>query len=259
LRVEYFSILADEFRREGWPVTFGQTNPPSPPEPPPKVVRTELEVQDVSRDYAMALIRHILPEVEEFGRRFGPPLDGPVREEDIVMGESSVRMLRGRIWVTLRLNSGYQAHYWAGRVMRVNTDDIHLYPAAREEYGRLDTEENRDPIRVSPTEAVEKVRRVVVDRFGLSGKPLYLDTNPTFTHAPRSGAASGVRRYVFYWAKPETPDERDERIDRRILPDVSVYAEVDAVSGVIKMLSLMHPSLYRPDPEIGVPRNPAPN
>src|SRR5439155_26058390 len=111
LKVEYFHLMAQDFQRKPWPITFGQTNPPPPPKALPKVVRTELEVKDVSREYAMALIRHILPEIEEFGRKFGPPLAGPVRETDIVMGESGLRMEHGRICVSMRLKSGYQVAY----------------------------------------------------------------------------------------------------------------------------------------------------
>ena len=96
----------------------------------------------MSREYAMALIRAILPEIEEFGRKFGSPLAGPVRETDIVMGESRVQMLGGRVWASVRLRCGYQVDYWAGRVMTVHTPDIYSIDGAWKEEELRDTEEN---------------------------------------------------------------------------------------------------------------------
>src|SRR5213082_837380 len=252
LRVEYFSLGMD-FKRKPWPLTFGQTNPPTPPKPPLKVVRTELEVKDVSREYAMALIRHILPAIEEFGRKFGPPLDKPVHETDIVMGESSVRMMRGRVCASVRLKSGFQVNYGFGRVMAVFMPDAY---SAKEGEVR-DATQYYGPIRLTREKAVEQVRRLVLDKLALPEKPLYLDSSPTFLYAPESGATNGFSRYVFYWQKPETEQERNERIDRRMLLDITVWAEVDAGSGVIDWLSFMHPSLERPDPKIDVPMNPS--
>lgn len=257
LKVEYLWLSTQDFYRKGWPVTFGQTNLPPPPKSPLAVVRTELEVKDVSRDYAMALIHHIIPEIQDFGRKFGAPLTAPISESDIVMGESSVQMLRGKVWVSLRLKCGYLVDYWAGRIMTVHTPDIYSVTGAWEEERSRDTEEVRGPMRVTRAQAIEKVRRLVLDKFGLPEKPLYLDTMPEFYNSPVEGATNGIRRFVFGWHQPETEEQRRERISDRTMADISVMAEVDAVSGVIKLLSLMHPSLYRPDPKIDVPINPS--
>ncbi|MCL4179247.1 MAG: hypothetical protein KJ072_16080 [Verrucomicrobia bacterium] len=255
LRIEFLELLAEDFKREGLPLTYGKTDPLAPPTPAPKVVRTELEVADVSRDYAMALIRHILPQIEEFGRKFGPPLNLPMREADIVMGESKVCLQNGRILASLRHPSGYQVIYYKGRIATVNTEDVYSNHGSWEEHGRLDIEENRDPMRFTREQATEKVRRLLVDRFGLPEKPLYLDTKPQFYYAPRLDAAKGVRRYVFCWSKPETKEERENRLIQNRMADISILAEVDAVSGTIKLLSFMHPSLNRPEPVLEVPVN----
>ena len=141
--------------------------------------------------------------------------------------------------------------YWAGRVTAVYTEDAY----SPKEAERPNVRDYEGPVRWTREQAVEKVRRLVLDKFALPEKPLYLDVSPTFRYAPEPGATNGFNRYVFYWQKPETEQERNERIDRRILPELSVWAEVDAASGAIKLLSLMHPSLYRPDPKLDVPMN----
>jgi hypothetical protein len=77
---------------------------------------------------------------------------------------------------------------------------------------------------------------------------------PDFATAPKnSGQETQTISRQFHL---ETEKERDERISRQIVADISVISEVDAVSGVIKLLSLMHRSLYRPEPKIDVPINP---
>jgi len=241
LRVECFNLFWSDFYRKAWPVTLGQTNPAPAPTKPPKVVRTELEVRDVSREYAMAFIRGVLPAVEEFGRKFGPPLDRPVSEADIVMGESSVKMYNGRkparVWASLRLKCGYEVNYCAGRVMAVRTQDRYSVEGGWDDERLRETEEYRGPSRFTREQVVEKVRRMVVDRLGLPEKPLFLDTQPSFYYAPGEGVTNGLRRYVFAWQRPETPEEEAERLSRRIEAETSVLAEVDAVSGVIKVLS----------------------
>jgi len=261
LRVECFDLFWRGLDRKPWPVTLGQTNPPPPPKRPPKVARTDLEVKDVSQEYALAFIRAILPAVEDFGRKFGPPLDGPLTEADIVMGESSVQMYGGRnpkrVWASLRLKSGYQADYCAGRVMAVHTQDIYSVEGGWDDEELRETEEYRGPTRLTREQVVDKVRRLVVDRLGLPEKPLFLDTQPSFYYAPGEGATNGLRRYVFAWQRPETREQEAERHSQRMAQEISVLAEVDAVSGVIKALSLMHPSLDRPDPKIDVPMNPS--
>jgi hypothetical protein len=189
----------------------------------------------------MAFIRGVLPAVEEFGRKFGPPLDRPVSEADIVMGESSVKMYNGRkparVWASLRLKCGYEVNYCAGRVMAVRTQDRYSVEGGWDDERLRETEEYRGPSRFTREQVVEKVRRMVVDRLGLPEKPLFLDTQPSFYYAPGEGVTNGLRRYVFAWQRPETPEEEAERLSRRIEAETSVLAEVDAVSGVIKVLS----------------------
>jgi hypothetical protein len=260
LRVEAFELISPDFRRRPWPITLGQTNVAPPAATPPKPLRTELEVKEVSQEYAMAFIRAILPAVEEFGRKFGPPLNRPVAEEDIVMGESSVQMYDQRkprrVWASLRLKSGYQVDYCTGRVMAVHTQDIYSIRGGWDDERLRDTEEYRGPTRFTQEQVVEKVRRLVVDRLGLPEKPLFLNTQPVFYYTAVGTATNTLRRYVFAWKRPETPEQEAERLSRQIIPEISVLAEVDAVSGVIKALSLMHPSLDQPDPKIDVPMNP---
>jgi hypothetical protein len=260
LRVESFTLFWRDFDRKPWPVTLGQTNPPPPAKPRPEVVRPDLEVKDVSEVYARAFIRAILPAVEEFGRKFGPPLDHPVTEADLIMGQSSVQLYDGRrprrVWASLRLKSGYQVNYCAGRVMGVHTQDKYSAEDGWNLDRLRDTEEYRGPTRFTQEQVVEKVRRLVVDRLGYPEKPLFLDTQPLFSYKAGDATTNSLRRYVFAWKRPETPEQERERMSRRIVPELSVLAEVDAVSGVIKALSLMHPSLDQPDPKIDVPMNP---
>jgi len=108
LRIENLYLGGRDFWREPWPITFGTTNTleqalGKPPLPKPK--RTELEVKDLSREYAMAFIQAILPEVSEFCSKLGPPFPAEVTMDEISMGESEVALKRSRVSASLRLKS----------------------------------------------------------------------------------------------------------------------------------------------------------
>lgn len=111
---------------------------------------------------------------------------------------------------------------------------------------------------VSQEEAVEKVRRFFLDKLGLPERPLFLDTPPVMYYRADPEAKKGARRYYFAWERPETEEQERRRRDRRIPPEISVTGEVDAVTGAIKGLGLVHDSLDRPDPKIEVPMGNAP-
>ena len=168
------------------------------------------------------------------------------------MGDSEVASKLGRVSLSLRLKSGYRVVFSAGHVWAVHAPDAYYSsPWWREEVRQ--SQEYLAPTRLSPQEAVDKVRHLLLDRLGLDQKVLYLDTQPVFSLRPNPAATNGIRRYVFQWQAPETAQEQDEHKRNRILPQTSVSAEVDAVSGVIKTLNFFHRSLERPDPPIAQP------
>lgn len=104
---------------------------------------------------------------------------------------------------------------------------------------------------MSSRDAVEKVRQVLVERLGFNKKAMFLDTDPVFSMEPNPSATNGLRRYVFQWQRPETAQQREERVAKRVLPYIAVSAEVDAVSGDIKTMNFFDRSLERPDPQLG--------
>lgn len=154
--------------------------------------------------------------------------------------------------VTLRLKSGYLILFTAGHVWAVHaSDDYHSSPWWKEEV-RL-SKEYLEPIRLTEEHAIQKVRRLLIGRLGLDEKALFLDTDPVFSLKPNTSATNGIRRYVFQWQRPESEEQRQERTRKKILPEASISAEVDAVSGDVKALNFFHRSLERPDPKIDIP------
>jgi hypothetical protein len=84
------------------------------------------------------------------------------------------------------------------------------------------------------------------------------DTVPVFQRTVNADSTNGVRRYVMWWKRPETEEDRDKRMRLGLHPDTSVWGEVDAVSGELKEFSVHCETLERPDPEVQVPlRSPA--
>jgi hypothetical protein len=253
LSVEYLCVAGREFQRRPWPVTFGQTNAVEAPKPR-KSARTEMAVQGVSREYAMAFVRKILPDASRFCAKLGLPLPDPITEADLNLPESEVSINHGRVQASLRLRVGQLVTYYAGHVWGVEAEDAYrTQPYYREKV--RESEEFRGPIRVSQQEAVAKVRCILLEGLGLPPKPLFIDTDPIHVRTPNPKATEGVRRYVFRWQRPETPEERAERIARGFVPEISVAAEVDAVSGALKSISFRHRFFERPDPVIDVPMN----
>jgi hypothetical protein len=255
LTLEHVYFGSPAFWRKPWPVTFGTTNSLQQAlgEPPPaSSKRTELDVHDVTREYGAAYIQAILPEINRFCSKLGPPFPDQVSMGDISMGESEVSMKFGRVSVCLRLKSGHKLVFTAGHVWAVHAPDAYYTsPWWREEVRQ--SQEYLAPTRVTAQEAVDRVRRLLLHRLDLDEKLLYLDTEPVFSLRPSTTATNGIRRYVFQWQAPETAQERDEHRRNRILPQASVSAEIDAVSGVVKTLNLFHRSLERPDPIVAQP------
>ena len=76
---------------------------------------------------------------------------------------------------------------------------------------------------------------------------------PVFQRTVNADSTNGVRRYVMWWKRPETEEDRDKRMRLGLHPDTSVWGEVDAVSGELKEFSVHCETLERPDPEVQVP------
>jgi len=250
LAIEKLDLGDRAFWREDWPATFGQTNVP-PPETPAQPKRTELELEGVTKPYAMACIRAVLPEINAFCSKLGMSLPSPIRETDIEMGESLVAMREGRPMVHLGLKTGHQIVYYKGHVWGVQTRDTSFGKPWRLG-GFRESEEYVCAIKLSKRDVAEIARKLLVEKLGLPAKPLYLDTDPVFHLVPNRTATKGARRYYFSWQPPETDDERVQRGAWGVNPDLSVSVEVDAVSGEIKVLRFWHQSFERPDPKVEI-------
>lgn len=246
--VEKLDLLDPVFWREDWLATFGQTNAP-PPSPPLGPKRTELGLEGVTQHYALSCIRAVLPEVNEFCSKLGMSLPIPIQETDIVMGETTVAMRGGRPMVQLGLRTGHEVVYYKGHVWGVQTRDTSFGSPWRLD-GFRQSQEYLGPTRLSKRDVAEISRRLLVDKLGLPLKSLFLETEPVFHLVPNSTASKGVRRYYFSWQRPETAEDRAQRELWGLKPELSVSAEVDAVSGQIKALRFWHQSLEKPDPKI---------
>lgn len=200
----------------------------------------------------MACIRAVLPPINEFCSKLGLGLPNPIRESDIDMGESSVRMLEGQPLVSLGLKSSHQVRFYKGHVGKIQTCDSYFNsPWRREEFRK--SAEYLEPIKYTKTDVAEKVRRLLIEKLKLPVELLYLDRDPKFHLVPSHTATKGARRYYFSWERPETTEEREQRELASMFPEASVTAEVDAVSCEMKLLIFWHQSFKRPEPEIESP------
>lgn len=253
LSVEHLTLLSSEYRRTPWPMNFGQTNVVMDFEPK-RPVRTEMLLEGVSREFAMAFIRAVLPECSRVCAGLDVPIPNPITEGDIDYPQSKVGVIEGRVSATVRLKCGYLVVFYAGHVWAVHAEDALVNSPAMMKKVRA-SEEYRSPVRFSNKDVVEKLLHILVDRLRLPAHELFLDTAPVFVRATDPEAPEGVRRYVLQWQRPETESERAGREANRIIPEVSVAVEIDAVSGVIKAINFLHESFERPDPKVDVPMN----
>lgn len=256
LAIEKLNLGDPAFWGVDWTATFGHTNVP-PPTSPPQPKRTELQLEGVTKSYALAYIRAVLPEINAFCSKLGMSLPKPIQETSVDMGESLVAMREGRPMVQLRLKTGHEIVYYKGHVWGVQTRDTTFAKPWRLE-GFRESEEYLGPIKFSKHDVARIARKLLVDQLGLPLKPLYLDTDPVFHLVPNRTATKGARRYYFSWQRPETADERKQREGRGVNPELSVSVEVDAISGEIKVLRFWHQSFERPDPKIEFPSKPDP-
>lgn len=250
LRIESLNLYDSSFWGEAWPVTFGQTNV-IVQKSPPKPKRSELELKGVTQQYALAYIRAALPQISAFCSKLGMCLPNPILETDIVMGESKVAMVKGRPMASLGLKTGHEVAFYKGHVTGIQTHDTYFKSPWREENVRK-TPEYFGPIKFSKDEVAEKVRKLLLGQLGLPAESLFLNTDPVFQLTVNLAATKGVRRYYFGRQRPEINEERNERESMRLPPELSVTAEVDAVSGEIEALLFWHESLNGPDPKLDI-------
>jgi hypothetical protein len=251
LAVEDIKLGGIPFWRTPWPLTFGMTNTVTV-QPVQTPSRTELAVRDVSQEYANAFIRAIIPEVSDFCSKLGPPIPTKIEEADINRGESEVTIKKGRVTASLRLKSGYLVVYHAGHVWAVHAVDAYYTSPNRNPKVRQSPEWN-DPMQFSKEQVSEKIKRVAIDKLGFPEKELFLDTEPFFTLSPKADMTNSVRRFVFHWHKPETEEERRRGQKTDPYADISLSAEIDAVSGNIKALNCLGKWFERADPKIDLP------
>jgi hypothetical protein len=112
------------------------------------------------------------------------------------------------------------------------------------------TQEYTGPTRLTKEDASRKVHQILVERLGLTNESLFLHQEPVCAVAGDLSQTNNLRRYIFHWQPPETPEQRDQRRIDRMPPAATVSAEVDAVSGDIKAINFLDKSFERPDPKI---------
>jgi hypothetical protein len=261
LAIKHYWLSVVHFGREPWPTTLTHSCPSSASRPRARSAPDwpELGVQDMDHAYAVALIQAVVPEARDFCRRIGPPFPAQLTEDDLVLPESKASVQSGRVWLSLRLRSGFTVHYHQGHVCRAEAPDMSDGDHAPEQDGLFrQSQEYRGPVRVGADEAVAMVLDVALRRLGLPEKPLWLDTVPVFQRTVNADSTNGLRRYIMWWKRPETKEDWDKRMRLGLHPDTSVWGEVDAVSGELKEFSVHCTALERPDPEVQVPlRSPA--
>ncbi|MCL4176588.1 MAG: hypothetical protein KJ072_02425 [Verrucomicrobia bacterium] len=249
--LKHYCIPVEIFGREPWPTTLSHARQvkggDSVELPAPDW--SELKLEGVERDSVIALIRAVLPEAREFCAQIGPPFPTRFGEADLLLNDSTVGLSSGRIWLRLRLKSGFMISYHQGRVVGVYAPDTVLHPNYPELDGMVRrSEEYCGPIRMTGNQAVARIRDVAINRLGLPRKELWLDTEASFWRTVNPAETNGLRRYVVVWERPETDEERERRMYRRWPRETSVWGEVDAVSGELKSFVAGGAALAMPDP-----------
>jgi hypothetical protein len=249
LTLKHYGHSIETFGGEPWPTTVTHARPVEGDDPEASPDWSELKLEGVERDPVIALVRAVLPEAREFCAQIGPPFPTRFKEADLLLKDSTAGLSGGRIWLRLRLKSGFMISYHQGRVVGVYAPDTVLH----HNYPELDgmvrrSEEYCGPIRLTGNQAAARIRDVAVNRLGLPRKGLWLDSKPAFWRAVDPAQTNGLRRYVVVWERPETEEERERRMYRGWPRDASVWGEVDAVSGELKSCVAGGEALAMPDP-----------
>jgi hypothetical protein len=249
LTLKHYGLSIETFGREPWPTTATHARPVERDDPEALPDWSELTIDNVDRDQVIGLIRAVLPEAREFCAQIGPPFPTRFRETDLLLNESTAGLSSGRIWLRLRLKSGFTISYHRGRVVGVYAPDTVLHHNDPELDGMVRrSEEYCGAIRLTANQAAARIRDVALNRLGLPKKELWLDTEPSFWRAVNPAQTNGLRRYVVVWERPETEEERERRLYRSWPRDTSVWGEVDAVSGELKSFIAGGEALALPDP-----------
>jgi len=249
LTLKHYGLSIETFGGEPWPTTVTHARPVKGDDPEASPDWSELKLEGVERDPVIALVRAVLPEAREFCAQIGPPFPTRFKEADLLLKDSTAGLSGGRIWLRLRLKSGFIISFHRGRVVGVYAPDTVLHHNYPELDGMVrSSEEYRGPVRLTGNQAAARIRDVAVNRLGLPRKELWLDTQPSFWRAVDPAQTNGLRRYVVVWERPETEEERERRIYRGWPRDSSVWGEVDAVSGELKSFIAVGEALIMPDP-----------
>lgn len=249
--LKHYCIPVEVFGREPWPTTLTHSRQVRPDDSAesPAPNWSELKLEGVEHDSVVELVRAVLPEAREFCAQIGPPFPTRLKEADLLLKDSMGGLSGGRIWLRLRLKSGFMISYHQGRVVGVYAPDTVLDLNYPELDGMVRcSDEYRGPVRLTGNQAAARIRDVAVNRLGLPRKELWLDNQPSFWRAVNPAQTNGLRRYVVVWERPETEEERERRMYRGWPRDSSVWGEVDAVSGELKSFVAGGEALAMPDP-----------
>ena len=247
--IRHYWLSIESFGREPWPTTLTHSQVRGVRLAYARPDWTALRTEGMDRTPVIALVQRILPEAGEFCRALGPPYPAEITEVDLVLTESKATMHAERMQLSLKLRSGVTVDYYKGFVYRVTAPDSRVHEPQEDGIFRSSAEYT-NPVSVNREEAAAKVLRVAVQRLGLPRLKLGLDASPHVESTMAEGSPRGLRRYLVSWDRPETEDERNARILRRLPRESALSAEVDAVTGTFKQIYIRPSLLECPDPVV---------
>lgn len=224
------------------PVVMG-TGPTSAP------VGIGRPVTPVSREYAVAFLKDILPQLADFIKKAGVIVGTPITIDEVDMAKYLAKyncgIVEGDPCAFVDLKDGSRFHYSHGQVTAFYASDVMTSPdkVHATTYPEIDRERAKyfGPVNMTTNEAVALVRQTL-GKLGYLEKPLHVDEPPRIG-GPGWWGTNRIARCSLVW---------QESVD----PPTWVNAEVDMAAKTLKSLYIndhVITNIWRKPPEIGIP------
>jgi hypothetical protein len=180
--------------------------------------------------WSNVVLTAILPHISEFSARLNLPIPQPITTAQVW---GFLPDCEGKVEGIVCLTNGYRFRFEDGYIREFNAPSVYRGLQDPDQIPRYFGE-----IRLDKDEAIAAARGVLRS-LGLSEERLYANFEPR-VDLPPTVKNHRIARYEIAWVWPHAS-----------IP--SVEMEIDASSGKVLMIHMLHHSLEKPDPVVNVP------
>jgi hypothetical protein len=232
-RIQMLSL----FNTNTWrPAPKVDVHPPVIGKGPQTTYRGGRKIMPTNPAYSNAFLMAIMPEISEYARKAGFPLQPPVTTDQLDRQRTASGLVEGMPFAQVYLKTGECFQYRHGQIVGAYSKDVFQRPDATEN----SPDDFLGEVKLSSSEATALVRRTI-RQLGYSEKNMPFAKEPDIAKPTKRGT-NFFARYFFHW--------RDEN-EGTIL----IWAEVDASAKSMKGLYINtypNKALWRDPPKIEV-------